>query len=75
MKKCRKIYVWLNSCKMPKDLLIWYNRHFMKIRDITRDEDPDPVGSVDFWPAGSDTFFSLDPDPDPTCYNGCIKSF
>ena len=22
-----------------------------------RDEDPDPVGSVDFWPAGSGTFF------------------
>ena len=23
---------------------------------ITRDEDPDPVGSVDFWAAGSVTF-------------------
>ena len=23
-----------------------------------RDEDPDPVGSVDFWPAGSGTFFN-----------------
>ena len=23
----------------------------------SRDEDPDPVGSVDFWPAGSGTFF------------------
>ena len=21
-----------------------------------RDEDPDPVGSVDFWPSGSGTF-------------------
>ena len=40
-----------------------------------RDEDPDPdrVGSVDFWPAGSGSiFFSLDPDsdPNPTCNNG-----
>ena len=24
---------------------------------LYRDEDPDPVGSVDFWPAGSGTFF------------------
>ena len=25
--------------------------------DKIRDEDPDPVGSVDFFPAGSGTFF------------------
>ena len=31
-----------------------------------RDEDPDPVGSVDFWPAGSGLFST---DPDPTCNN------
>ena len=35
-----------------------------------RIEDPDPVGSVDFWPAGSGTF---SPDPDPTCNNGYKK--
>ena len=29
---------------------------------IFRDEDPDPVGSVDFWPSGTVTF-----TPDPTC--------
>ena len=28
-------------------------------------EDPDPVGSIDFWPAGSGTFL-----PDPTFNNG-----
>ena len=28
-------------------------------------EDLDPVGSLDFWPAGSGTL-----DPDPTCNNG-----
>ena len=41
-----------------------------------RDEDPDPVGSVDFWAAGSGsvTFFT-DPDPDPTCNNGYISLF
>ena len=41
-----------------------------------RDEDPDPVGSFDFWPAGSGpdpVLFSA--DPDPTCKNGCIKLF
>ena len=40
------------------------------------DEDLDPVGSVDFWPAvsGSGTF-STDPDPDPTGNNGFIKLF
>ena len=29
-------------------------------RQYSRDEDPDPVGSVDFWPAGSGsgTFFN-----------------
>ena len=33
---------------------------------LSRDEDPDPVGIVDFWPAGSGSgIFSLDPDPDP----------
>ena len=39
-----------------------------------RDEDPDPVGSGDFWPAGigSGTFST---DPDPTCNNGFIKLF
>ena len=30
---------------------------------LSRDEDPDPVGSVDFGP----------PDPDPTCDNGLKK--
>ena len=30
-------------------------------------------GSGDFWPAGSGTFFLL--DPDPTCNNGFIKLF
>ena len=30
------------------------NRAWGKIRD----EDPDPVGSVDFWPTGSGTFFN-----------------
>ena len=25
---------------------------------LSRDEDPDPVGSVDFWAAGSVTFFN-----------------
>ena len=34
---------------------------------ISRDEDPDPVGSVDFGP--------LDPDPDPISNNGFIKLF
>ena len=33
----------------------------------SRDEDPDPVGSVDLWAAGS--------DPDPTFNNGYIKLF
>ena len=37
---------------------------------IFRDEDPDPVGSVDFRPAGSGSIlFSLD----PTYNNGFIK--
>ena len=31
----------------------------------TRDEDPDPVGSVDVWPAGS-RFVTFASDPDPT---------
>ena len=25
---------------------------------VIRDEDPDPVGSGDFWPSGSGTFFN-----------------
>ena len=43
-----------------------------KIKLLSRDEDPDPVGFVGFWPDGSDTF-SL--DPDPTYNNGRIKLF
>ena len=35
-----------------------------------RDEDPDPVGSGDFWPSGSGTFST---DPDPNCNDGFIK--
>ena len=42
-----------------------------------RDEDPNPAGSVDLWPArfGSITFFKNDPDPDPTCNNGYLNYF
>ena len=27
--------------------------HIIFGHDLSRDKDPDPVGSVDFWPAGS----------------------
>ena len=37
------------------------------------DEDPDLVGCVDFCPAGSVTFITL--DPDPTSNIGFIKLF
>ena len=41
---------------------------------LTRDEDPDLVGSVDFGPPDP-VLFSTDPDQDPTCNNGFIKLF
>ena len=43
---------------------------------LSRNEDPgpDPVGSVDFWPAGYG-YGTFSADPDPTCNNGFIKSF
>ena len=40
---------------------VYANAKFLWTKTIkTRDEDPDPVGSVDFWPAesGSGTFFN-----------------
>ena len=44
---------------------------------VIRDEDPDPVGSVDFGPPDPypDPLIFGRPDPDPTCNNGFIKSF
>ena len=44
------------------------------MRVVTRDENPDPVGSVDVWLAGSGSG-TLSPDPDPTCNNGFLKLF
>ena len=46
-----------NQCsanvQMSEDLSSWM------CKDLSnRDEDPDPVLSIDFWPAGSDTFFN-----------------
>ena len=43
---------------------------------MSRVEDPDPSGSVDFWPAVPDPLlFSSDPDHDPTCNNGHLQLF
>ena len=42
---------------------------------FSRDEDPDPVGSVDFGPPDPDPLIFGPPDPDPTCDNGLIKLF
>ena len=49
----------------------------MTERPETRDEDPDPVGSVDFGPPDPDPliFGPPDSDPDPTYKNGFIKIF
>ena len=41
----------------------------------SRDEDPDPVRSVDFGPPDPDPLIFGPPDPDPTCDNGFIKLF
>ena len=40
------------------------------VEGYTRDEDP--VGSGEFWPAGSGSG-TFSPNPDPTCNNGLIK--
>ena len=37
---------------------------------VTRDEDSDPVGSVDFGPPDPDPLIFCPPDPDPTRNNG-----
>ena len=55
---CPAIYQIENLCTLKSHFDFIYSICFKnKFYVRNRDEEPDPVGSVDFWPSGSITFF------------------